>query len=180
MQPECDRVRPLSPAARLTLLGGGVLTAGLLAAAAFGCRNGPPPEPAAAEKPLAGVELRVACPDERAADVMRRHSGVWASRTGARVSVGVGPAATADVLVMPPAELGGHAEAGELLPVPESLTARGGEFHWDNLLPVWRDKLLAWGGRHYALPVLAESRLCAYRTDLLDDPKHQAAFAKKY
>jgi ABC-type glycerol-3-phosphate transport system substrate-binding protein len=40
---------------------------------------------------------------------------------------------------------------------------------------MYRDKLLVWDRGPYALPVLAESRVCVYRADLLGDPADAAA-----
>jgi ABC-type glycerol-3-phosphate transport system substrate-binding protein len=149
-----------------------------------GCTN---PKPTAAEpkpaKPFDGVLVRVACPDPTVAELFKRHVTAWSNRTGGKVEVVPREFAdlpTADVGVIAPAELARFAEAGELAPVPESILARGGDYRWDNLLKVFREKLLVWDGKAYALPLLAESFVCLYRDHLFADPKHREAFAKQF
>src|SRR5260370_10366102 len=42
------------------------------------------------------------------------------------------------------------------------------------------DQLLIWEGVHYALPLIGDAPVCCFRSDLLDDPSHQAAFEKQF
>jgi ABC-type glycerol-3-phosphate transport system substrate-binding protein len=134
-------------------------------------------------KPFDGTVVRVACPDPIVGQIFERHSVAWSHRTGGKVEVVSREFAdepTADVGVIAPAELARFAEASQLSPVPESIRSRGGEYRWDNLLPIFREKLLVWDGKAYALPLLAESLVCLYRADLFADPKHREAFAKQF
>jgi multiple sugar transport system substrate-binding protein len=93
----------------------------------------------------------------------------WTSRTGGRVRAvawepGRPPPDDADVLLMEPAEMPAH--AAHLKRVPATLTTGDG-YDWNQLLPVFRTKLLIWTGEPKALPLLGDAPLCFYRTDLL-------------
>jgi ABC-type glycerol-3-phosphate transport system substrate-binding protein len=72
--------------------------------------------------------------------------------------------------VLPPWRIGRWASAGELVPVPDAYT-RSDAPGWNRLLPLYRDQLLLWGQTTYALPLLGESPLCVYRSDLFDQAK---------
>ena len=45
---------------------------------------------------------------------------------------------------------------------------------------MYRERLLRWGDRAYALPVLGEAPLCFYRLDLFADADRKAAFRERY
>jgi ABC-type glycerol-3-phosphate transport system substrate-binding protein len=66
--------------------------------------------------------------------------------------------------------LGRWAAAGDLVLVPEPFTRRDNSA-WTTLLPLYRDQSLLWGRTAYALPLLGESPLFFYRTDLLSAAK---------
>jgi multiple sugar transport system substrate-binding protein len=145
------------------------------------------PRADAPPRPFAGALVRVACPGDPAAAVVAEYGRGWALREGARVEVAAydpqaGPAAgpAADVWVVAPAELPRLAAAGQLRRVPDDLTARGAPYDWPGLLPLFADKLLTWDGAPYALPLLGESPVCAYRADLLGAGRHRDAFRAKY
>jgi multiple sugar transport system substrate-binding protein len=53
-------------------------------------------------------------------------------------------------------------------------------YRWLDILPVYHSRLLLWGRRTYALPLLGSAPLCCYRSDLLQDQAHQQAFQAKY
>src|SRR5262249_37375182 len=107
--------------------------------------------------------------------VVRRHGKAWAAKTGGRVEVveydPAGDPPAADVWVIAPARLARWAAPGELLPVPESYRERKGEYDWPTLRPLYGARLLVWGDRAYAFPLLGESPLCFYREDLLKQEK---------
>jgi multiple sugar transport system substrate-binding protein len=142
------------------------------------------------------VTLRVACPappraarDEAApaandpAAAVRAYGQAWASRNGAALDVRPydprgGPPAEADVWVLTPAELPRHTAAGRLLPVPATCTARDAPYAWNDLLPLYRENLLAWEHAPWGLPLMGEAPVCCYRADLLDDPGHREAFRR--
>jgi multiple sugar transport system substrate-binding protein len=120
--------------------------------------------------------------------VVTRYGRPWASRNGAELKVvGFDPQAAppaesaTDVWIIPPAALAAWAAAGKLLPVPDAYTRlRDSPYAWDNLLPLFREKLCVWDRTVYGLPLLGEVPLCFYRQDLLDDPRHRADFAAKH
>ena len=179
MQQKSINIRRLFPT-------GGVPVA--LALLAVGCGSPAPPDargPVA--RPSESVVVRVACPEKGPWNVLDRFSRAWSARTGGRVAVErsatIGPAFSGtvpDVCLIAPAELGEWVAAGQLTPVPETLTSRGGRYGWQDLLPLYRNQLLVWGGRAYALPLLGDAWLCFFRADLVRDPAHQAAFRAKY
>jgi multiple sugar transport system substrate-binding protein len=162
----------------------GCLFLSLAASVAGGCR--PPAGPnAAPPAPFQGLTLRVACPDDTTAELVRTCSRPWAARQGATVEVirsaDDSPAARdADVWIIPPARLPHWAAAGKLTPLPEDWTSRDSHYAWMDLLPLYREHLLNWNRTTYGLPLLGESDVCCYRTDLFDDPAHRAAFRAKY
>jgi multiple sugar transport system substrate-binding protein len=155
------------------------LSAALLGLAA-GCRRHlEPPQP----PPHKGAGVRLACPGERTAALIRTHSRRWEARQQARVEVAAydpaaGPASAgaADVWVIRPAELPHWAAAGRLTPVPEALAARDGAYEWMSLLPLYREQLLVWDGVAYGLPLLGEAQVCVYRSDLFADPELRKAY----
>lgn len=133
----------------------------------------------------AGVVLRVAAPAGAAAELLRQRGATWAAPHGARVTLlpyerpAEPPAA--EVWVTAAAELPRWAAAGKLAPVPESLHAANGDYEWNRLLPLYRGKLLLWGSTTaYAVPLLGESPLCFYRTDLLGDAAAAEEFRKQF
>jgi multiple sugar transport system substrate-binding protein len=181
MQRKSPTVRPV-----FSLLGAGALLAALA-----GCSGGPATTPRAEARPFDGVTLRVACPGEPAKGVVERYGRAWAARKGVRLEAAAydppsGPEAVAgaDLWLIEPAALGRWAAADRLAPLPDEYMRERGEarpkYDWAGLLPLYRERLLRWGDRAYALPVLGEAPLCFYRLDLFRDPDHAAAFRARY
>ncbi len=166
--------------------------AGLLLAVLTGC--GPTAStPQAPPRPFEGTALKVACPDEAARRVVERYGRDWAARQGVRLEAATYDAATgpeavagADLWLIAPASLGRWAAADRLTPLPDEYRrpAAGEEgrpkYDWAGLLPLYRERLLRWGERAYALPVLGEAPLCFYRLDLFADPAQRAAFRDRF
>jgi multiple sugar transport system substrate-binding protein len=153
-----------------------------LTAFTVGC--GRPPAPVEDNGPP--LVLRVSCPDNQAEAIIQAFSRNWAARQNAHVAVirydpASGPEAVAgaDVWLLAPAELPLWAAAGKLEPIPKNFTDREGAFAWKDLLPQLRE-LAVWDRIEYGFPVLGESPICFYRSDLFADPKHQTAFQAKY
>jgi multiple sugar transport system substrate-binding protein len=143
--------------------------------------------PASASGNPAAPVLRIACPGEPTATIVARYSQLWSSSSGVAVRVerydpAAGPESVpqADAWLIPPARMPHWAAAGRLQPVPAAYTEGHGPYAWDSLLRDYRTKLLIWDDKAYALPLLGDATLCFFRKDLLDDPKHQEAFQKKY
>jgi ABC-type glycerol-3-phosphate transport system substrate-binding protein len=151
-----------------------VALAGLAGCQRPATRDEPPPQ-------FTGLTLTVACPGDPAAAVVRTFSKAWQGRTGARVAVSnydlaKGPGdVEADVWVVPPAELPRWADAGALTPLPGFFKDRDNAYGWTGLLPLYRDRLLPWGRTAdgtpapWGVPLLGESPVLCYRTDLLPD-----------
>lgn len=163
----------------------GLLFFGLWLALVAGCRPAPPPP--AGPPPYLGVQLRVACPAGVPAAVIMAQARAWALHQGAEVQVveydsarGPEQVEKADVWVLRPDGMPHAAVANQLLPVPPSFTARDSSYSWVGLLPVYREQLLLWGRTPEALPLLGESPLCCYRSDLLADPQHRKAFREQF
>jgi multiple sugar transport system substrate-binding protein len=153
----------------------------------LGCRSRATDIPETADRPFEGTVVRVACPDDSTEKVVARYGARWSSEQGARLeTVRYDPAAgpekgpKADLWLMTPAAMPARANADQLYPVPEGVTAPGASYRWDDLLPLYRYKLLVWDRKVYALPILGDATLCFYREDLFDDQQQQAGFKKKF
>jgi ABC-type glycerol-3-phosphate transport system substrate-binding protein len=137
----------------------------------LGCRGqkaGPPPRPAPR---WTDVTLRVLCPAEGPARrLLETHGRTWAHENGAHLRFV--ERGDADVEVLAPPDLPTEAIRNSLLPLPDaSVTAA--------FLPLYRSRLLSWAGKTYALPLLGEGFLCAYRADLYADATTKAAYKGK-
>jgi multiple sugar transport system substrate-binding protein len=141
-----------------------------------GCKGKPVPTLRAFE----GVRLRVACPAGPVASIVATAGQVWSRQSGAGVEVIAPDAGRADLRVIAPAELAHEAAAGRVRPVPAEFLQPENRYAWLDLLPVYRNKLLTWAGKVYALPLCGDATLCYYRDDWLRDPARQADFEAKY
>lgn len=146
---------------------------------AAGCQGTlPPPEP----PPFQGTTLRVACPPELG-ELIRTQSSAWQARQEAVVEVvpyradrGPDSITSADVWVVPVADLARWAAADRLVSLPAEFTARGQAFEWSGLLPAYRQQLLLWQHQPFAVPLLGEAPMCVYRADLYADAGAQADY----
>jgi ABC-type glycerol-3-phosphate transport system substrate-binding protein len=153
--------------------------------ATAGCR--PTPEPIEAPAaPYQGTELRIACPTEATAALLRGPGQAWALRQGVKIhllryDLAAGPEAAgpADVWIIPPADLPRWAAAGRLAAMPAAYSTRENAYAWTDLLPTYRELLLLWEGTPHGLPLVGESLLCCYRKDRFDDTM-KAAFRKQF
>lgn len=85
----------------------------------------------------------------------------------------------ADLLAIPnnaAADIWGN---GLALPVPEDLL-NDPEMAWDDVLPVYKDKVLAWGGVIYGMPHDGDTHHMMFLHSLMDDPDNQANFSAEY
>jgi multiple sugar transport system substrate-binding protein len=163
-----------------------VLGGFLLLGMAAGCKN-KPTSAASADNSAAAETIRIACPSESTVSLINRFGRLWSSRAGQRIEVlryqpqkGPDPSDHCDLWVIDPAQMPFYASRGELLMVPGEFLAPGGSYAWDTLLPLFRDKLLIWDKKAYALPLLEEPLFCFYRTDLIDDPARAKSFKESY
>jgi hypothetical protein len=140
------------------------------------------------KKRLAGVSLRIACPDELTKVIITELSRGWANRVGLRALIitlydpekNERPDERADVWVLPAAELPKLVTERRLESLPDELTDPGGQLAWSGLLPQYREHLLKWDGVPYAVPLLGDAPLCFYRKDLLADSGHREAFSRQH
>jgi multiple sugar transport system substrate-binding protein len=127
------------------------------------------------------VTVRVACPSKRIAEMVRAQARTWASRQLAHVEVrtydaGKNPEKRADIWVIRPAQMPRWASAGQLLPAPATLRSAASGYEWLGLLPLYREQLLVWDRKTFALPLLGEAPLCCYRADLFTKAANKAAY----
>jgi multiple sugar transport system substrate-binding protein len=172
-----------------------LLAAASLLAALVGCSGTPETTPQVISRPYEGASVKVACPGESSRRVVERFGRDWATRQGVRLETALydpqtGPEGVggADVWLIEPASLGGWAAADRLIPLPDEYARKRGaagedgrpKYDWPGLLPLFRERLLRWGDRPYAVPLLGDAPVCFYRIDLFADPVHKAAFRKRY
>ncbi len=156
---------------------GAVLVAGVLALVVAGCARKQQSVTARSAPRWAGVTVRVAAPEGRPRDLLRRHGEVWAKGAGATLAVVAPPeggtATDADLLLLPYAELPHWAAAGKLRPLRQADEV-------ETLLPLYRSRVLHWEGTPYGLPALGDGPVGVYRADLFADAETQKAFREKY
>lgn len=142
--------------------------------------------------PYRGTELTISCPTRATANLMRRYAQPWALRQGVTLAVGERPSSNAldeggnqassaaDIWLLAPAELPSWTAAGRMAPMPAAYQAHDHALSWSDLLPTYREQLIPWEGKPYALPVVGEAPVCCYRLDLFKAPAHQAALQKLF
>jgi multiple sugar transport system substrate-binding protein len=67
--------------------------------------------------------------------------------------------------------------SGFLREVPKDIIAT---LDWDDIIPLYRERLLTWAGKVYSLPYDGDLHMYYYRKDLLLDPENQSKFQAKY
>jgi multiple sugar transport system substrate-binding protein len=156
-----------------------------LVAGLAGCRPAPVPHDIEAPQ-RQGVELRIACPTEATVALLRSRGRSWALHQGVNLAIGMydpskdaqqqSPSTEpADVWIISPAELPRWAAEGQLAPLPTTYKALENPLAWSDFLPTWREQLVQWDGKAYALPLVGEAPVCCYRADLLNSPDDQSA-----
>jgi ABC-type glycerol-3-phosphate transport system substrate-binding protein len=120
-------------------------------------------------RPHEGVTLRLATADSADRRFLSQLTRGWAVRSGAEVRIVEEPwDGSADVGLIPVADLGHWAESGKLAAAPADLRLANNSYRWEDLFPPYGVRLTSWGERTYALPVIAEGMVLAYRKDLFD------------
>jgi ABC-type glycerol-3-phosphate transport system substrate-binding protein len=140
-----------------------------VALASVGCLERPTTIDAPPSRPFAGTVLTVAVADPADAELARLIGRSWAARNGAEVRIQEAPFdGTADIALIPPADLPKWAEAGKLAEVPAARKNPADPYSWDDVLRPYVVRLTAWADRTYALPVLGEGMVLVYRKDAFD------------
>jgi multiple sugar transport system substrate-binding protein len=116
----------------------------------------------------------------------------WGDKTGGTVEVQTFPfaqlfekirtgylsgASPFDIIIYASDWAGDIMGAGYVLEVPQKVQDQVG---YKYLIPTYRDRILTWGGKAYALPYDGDAHQVYYRADLLADAKNQADFKAKY
>lgn len=156
-----------------------------LALVSTACAPAAVPEVEVAEDPgtepgrYEGVELVIAGPAGQL-DFMKEKAEAWAQETGASVRVDEIPFGEINDKVMVAfatetyladvinigSNLGGDLMGGGfVLPVPEWAQQRA---EWNDILPVFREQQLSWGGVSHALPWDGDLLMYYYRADAID------------
>jgi ABC-type glycerol-3-phosphate transport system substrate-binding protein len=95
--------------------------------------------------------------------------------------VTVGPAdPAADVVVVPPAEVGAWTVRTDARVVPAALRGEDPTAQWPRILTVYRDRLAGWGPEVRAVPLAGDGYVLAYRADRFAEAAHQQAFRAKF
>jgi len=84
-----------------------------------------------------------------------------------------------DIIIFPAAWLADFASNGFILPL-ERFIVGDEELKWDDILPVYRERISSWGGRIYAIPLDGDNHIFYYRRDALENPDYQREFKDKY
>lgn len=84
-----------------------------------------------------------------------------------------------DIVIMPAAWLPDFAEAGFLVPLDDFIK-KDPYIQWEDILPVYRERIVSWGGKVYAVPMDGDCHIFYYRKDALENPEYQAMFKAKY
>ncbi|MBC7813207.1 MAG: extracellular solute-binding protein, partial [Burkholderiales bacterium] len=149
---------------------------------------------AAQHRPFEGVRIIVATQTGAAINgPIETFRGEWEAATGGTVDVQSIPFDSLherilnsfengsnefDVIFYVPQWAGDFMNPGYVVPIPDDIKAR---IDWDDILPVYREQLTAWGGVIYALPFSGDALLLNYRKDLVNPQSIYAAdFRSEY
>lgn len=156
--------RPIFVRPHLLLLS--ILTPLVMAA---GCIERPTTLDPVPDRPHMGVVLTAAASDPADRDLLRQLGRSWGTRSGAEVRVADVPwDGTTDIGLIRAAEMPRWAESGQLQQAPAALKTANDAYRWDDLIPVYPDRLLTWAEHTYALPVTGEGMVLVYRRDAFD------------
>ena len=150
---------------------------------ANGCAPGRVPSSSAPSR-FKGTLLRIQCPDKNLASRLLRQSKAWESNQGVRIEIipdqvaGAKPE-EADIVVLPSTEIPGLIVSNRLEPLPESFLGIDQPFNWNNILPIYKDRILSWGRTAYGVPLVGDAPILVYRQDLLSSEKHKEEYRKQ-
>ncbi len=83
-----------------------------------------------------------------------------------------------DVMIYASDWMGDIAGGGYVLPVPDDLKEA---IDWEDILPLYRERIADWGGTTYAVPFDGDSHMMYYRKDLVNpNSPYAAEFQEKY
>ena len=141
----------------------------ILALCAVGCGERPSTIDIIPPKPFEGTVLTVAVANPADRELVRHLGRSWGARAGAVVRIADATwDGSTDIGLVAPADLSRWAAAGIIAEVPASFQDRTHGYRWDDQFTVYSTRLLRWNRRAYALPVVAEGMVLAYRKDAFD------------
>jgi len=82
-----------------------------------------------------------------------------------------------DMLVFPAPWSGDYMAPGYLEPIPQEILDK---VDMDDVIPLYRERIIAWGDTIYALPYDGDSHMLYYRKDLVDGGEYAAEFEAEY
>jgi len=82
-----------------------------------------------------------------------------------------------DVLIFPADWAGDFMEPGYLEPISRKILD---SIDSDDVIPLYADRITAWGDAVYALPYDGDAHMMYYRKDLISNPQYSAEFQNKY
>jgi multiple sugar transport system substrate-binding protein len=162
----------------------------LMTSTLAGCRpTAVPHDSEAPQRP--GAQLRLACPTEATAALLRSRGRSWAQHQGVNIAIEMYDPSKdtqpqslssepADVWIISPADVPRWAADGRLVSLPPTYKALENPLAWSDFLPTWREQLVQWDDKAYALPLIGEAPLCCYRADLLKAPDHGSALGRLF
>ncbi len=145
------------------------------------------------DKPFEGMKVVVVTQEGRSiGGPVEDYAPEWEEMTGAEVelqqfawndlfektitalSTGSG---SYDVLIFPAPWSGDYMAPGYLEPIPQEILDA---VDMDDVIPLYRDRIIAWGDTIYALPYDGDSHMLYYRKDLIDGGEYDEAFMAEY
>lgn len=134
----------------------------------------------AQDQPFAGKKVVVVTQPGAIGGPAEKYGAEWAAANGATVEVqtfafsdlypkiitalqtGTGEF---DVLIYASDWMGDIAGGGYVLPIPDEVKTA---VEWDDILPLYRERIADWGGTTYAVPFDGDSHMMYYRKDLVN------------
>lgn len=145
------------------------------------------------DKPFAGMKVVVVTQDGRSiGGPVEDFKGAWEEETGGEVELqqfAFGDlfekiitdfetgASAFDMIIFPADWAGDFMAPGHLEPIPDELKER---VDWDDIIPLYSDRIVSWGDTVYALPYDGDSHMLYYRKDLVDGGEYAAEFEAEY
>ncbi len=84
-----------------------------------------------------------------------------------------------DVLLFPVGYVGDFAGGGYLIPLDDYIK-KDAVLKWDDMMPIYRERLANWGGKTVCLPIDGDLHTTVVRTELLENADYRAKFKAKY